>query len=282
MRVAALSLSGLLRDNLERYREDLLKLLQLLQVRLAVLPAHTAFLLAQSTGYLKRQPDFVRALALFADKSSEWNSHFLSLHSAMAAELGLFLVAGSTLELTEAGCYHTAYCFGPGGAICASQRQTHLSRDERAMGLSRGTELPLFQIDGMAAGLVVSTDARHPEVGRILSLQGADILIHTGALETNPSNTVQQRAGMWAQVQQNQCWVVEAQLHTETGDFTFSGECAVIGPCEVTADLSGYLARGPAGVSAVSAELPEIKRIELKKRFNLLHQLNPEAYLNKM
>ncbi len=282
MRVAALSLSGLHLDTLERYREGLVKLLRMLQVRLAVLPAHTAFLLGRSTGYLAGEPDFRRAFMLFREKSGEWNNHFLSLHGSVAAELGLYLVAGSSLELTKAGCYHTAYCFDPGGAICASQRQTHLSREERELGLSRSAELPLFQIDGMMAGLVVATDARHPEVGRILSLQGAGILIHTGALETAPSTEAQQLAGMWAQVQQNQCWAVEAQLHDVICDRKFSAKSAVIGPCEVTEDLSGYLARQPAGTPAVSAELPEAKRTALKEKYNILKQLNPEAYLGRI
>jgi predicted amidohydrolase len=91
------------------------------------------------------------------------------------------------------------------------QRQTHLTRFELDLKLSRGERLDLFQVDDFCTGLVVGNDARHPEVGRIMALQGADLLLHSGAIEGDQT-CWQQAAGMWAQVQQNQFFTVEAQL----------------------------------------------------------------------
>ena len=277
MRVAALSLAGSRAQGLTDFMEELEKLLRGLDVRLAVLPAYAGLLLARQTGLLPQQGSFRALFSAFAAQSTRWNREYRTLCGALAAKLGLYLLAGTTLEHDQGRLYHTAYLFGPQGEICGKQRQTHLTREERELGLSRGTELLLFPAGPFQVGIVIGNDSRHPETGRILALQGADILLHPGAMGegfTGPS----QEAGMWAQVQQNQCWAVEAQRCGTIGERSFAAASAFIGPCEATADLSGYLARGSAGTAAVSALLDQAKRRQAKENFPVLRQLTPEAY----
>ena len=129
----------------------------------------------------------------------------------------------------------------------------------------------------MKAGLIIGNDARHPEVGRIFSLRGADILLHCGASETCFNNWPQV-AGMWAQVQQNQFWVVEAQLNANIAGRVFGASSAIIGPCEITPDLSGYLARGSPETPLIDAELDEEARKQQIEKYPLLKLRNPAAY----
>lgn len=278
MRVAALSLAGIRTDRLDHYREDITGILKELDVKLAVLPAYTALLLCRSTGTLGEAPDFNSAFKLFREKCGQWNGAYLKLHGSLAGELGIHLVAGTTLERAGDHFYHTAYCFDSGGGVCAFQRQTHLNREERELGLSRGTELDLVDLNGIKLGMVIGTDARHPEVGRILAFRGADILIHTGALEAGSNNTQQQLAGMWAQVQQNECWAVEAQLHANISGRNFCARSAVIGPCVASEDLSGYLALAAGGERAAAAQLNQEDRRRARESFPVLRQINPGAY----
>jgi predicted amidohydrolase len=278
MKAAALSLDGVRVNNLDYYREDLSLLLAEIKPGLAVLPAHTSLLLCASAGELTETRSFGGAFREFRPKAAQWNERFLALHGALAGELGIYLVAGTTLEIEGGRCYHTAYCFGPGGELCGRQRQTHLSREERELGLSRGVELDLIDLGGIKMGLVVATDARHPEVGRILALQGAGILAHTGALERSANTLAQQLAGMWAQVQQNECWGVEAQLSRVFCGRDFHARCAVLGPCVTAADLSGYLSHTGGGEQCAAARLKEEDRRRAGESFPALRMLNPAAY----
>lgn len=281
MRVAALSLAGVRLDGLSRYSEDLTGLLRGLNVQLAVLPAHTGLLLAWHSGILPGEADFTGAFQLFQNKAAGWYKTYFDLHSALAEETGVYLLAGTILECDQGCFYQTAYLFNPQGEICGSQRQTHLNREERQLGLSRGIELAPVSIEGLSAGIVIGTDCRHPETGRILALQGADVLLHPGSMEAG-FNCWPQAAGMWAQVQQNQCWAVEAQLCAAIGNRKFAAESAIIGPCEITDGLSGYLARAAVGTPAVTAALDQEARGKIKESFPILDLLNPKAYASDL
>ena len=236
--------------------------------------------------------------------SSEWNEQFLATHSDLARSGELYLVTGTTVEQANGLFYHTAYCFGPDGEICCRQRQTHLTREGRALGLSRGEELHLFDLAGTKAGLIVGVDAFHPEVARIFALQGADLIAHSGALSAGSGNRTRraeapdqaeltgtparrrptaasvdvQPAGMWAQVQQNQFWAVESQLKGSICGRAFGGDCAVIGPCEVTPGSTGYLDREDAKRPFAVAELVEGDRDRIRSDYPLLRLLHPDAY----
>lgn len=115
-------------------------------------------------------------------KARGWNGEYPQLHSSLARANGLYLVAGTTVEEVDGLFYHISYCFGPDGRIGGKQRQTHLSREGRRLGLSRGNGLHLFDLAGMKTWLIVRTDARYPEVGRIRALLGADLIAHSGAI----------------------------------------------------------------------------------------------------
>lgn len=277
MRVAAFSLAGLPVAEPADYATALNSLLAKLQVKLAVLPAHTSFLLCAAGGRLGETGEFSASFRLFRQESTKWNKQYLQLHSSLAEKNALYLVAGTTVEEIDGVFYHTSYCFGPDGGICGWQRQTHLSREERALGLSRGEELRLFNLAGMKTGLIVSTDAFHPEVGRILALEGADLVAHSGALNAG-RDSMAQPARIWAQAQQNQFWAVEAQLKRVIRHRSFGGQSAVIGPCEVTPGATGYLDRETAEKPFALAELVEADRRRIKKDYPLLKFLRPEAY----
>lgn len=278
MRAAALSLAGIPARDPDSYRAGLANLLESLRPCLAVLPAHTGLHLHRNWREGKEKCDFTGAWRAYAAEAPAWKQIYLDLHAALAARFRLCLVAGTVLEEDAGRIYHTAYCFGPAGEILAAQRQTHLSREERELGLSRGVELAVVNAGGCRLGLVVATDARHPEVGRILAFQGADILVHTGALEAAPGGMSRQLAGMWASAQQNECWAVEAQFHGKICGREFGGRCAVLGPCVTAADYSGYLALPAPGEPAASAQFDLPERHRAGEAFPVLRQINPRAY----
>ncbi len=277
MRVSAITMAGLSLKDEDQYRYDMTALIKSSGASLVVLPAHSALILGIETGALAPAHNFLSAFKLYIDNNRNWNKRFKDLHSKLASELKVYLAAGTLIENVSGCNYHSSCCFNPAGDICCTQKQTHLTRAERESGLSRGEELNIFNVNGFQAGLVVGNDARHPEVGRIFALRGTELLLHSGALEAG-FNCWPQAAGMWAQVQQNQFWSVEAQLSGVICGNLFGAPPAVLGPCEITPGQSGYLSRAYPHSSMVTAELDEKARRRIRKKYPILDLLNPEAY----
>ncbi len=277
MRVSAISMAGLRLNDADHYSSDLSALLKSSGAELAVLPAYSALMLGLAGGALAPASDFTRVFQQYIENPRDWNNRFMDIHSRLARNNKIYLAAGTLIENDAGSKYHSAYCLNPKGEICGSQRQTHLTRVEREIGLSRGGELNIFYLDGFQAGLVVGNDARHPEVGRIYALRGAGLLLYSGALEAG-YNCWPQAAGMWAQAQQNQFWTLEAQLSGTISGCNFGAPSAVIGPCEITPGKSGYLSRGYPHTSVVTAELDEEARRQIKEDYPLLELLNVDAY----
>lgn len=72
--------------------------------------------------------------------------------------------------------YNTAVLFGRSGELVGKYRKTHLTTGEFDMGITPGSELPVFQLDFGKVGLLICWDAWFTETARILALQGADII----------------------------------------------------------------------------------------------------------
>ncbi len=277
MQVTALTMASLDLSSQEKYRAELTGLLKKSGTGLAVLPAYSALLLGVSTGAIPPAESFQKTFKDYIDRHLTWNDTYLELHEKIAREMDIYLAAGTVIEREKDLLYHTVYCFNPQGEPCLRQRQTHLTPFQLSIGLSRGEELPLFDLPPYKVGIIVDSDALHPETGRILGLQGADIVLHCGALSEG-LNCWRQVAGMWSQVQQNQFWAVEAQLSGNLAGERFGAAPAVIGPCEITPGKSGYLQRGYPHTAEVTAELDEAARRELIRKYPLLKLLNWQAY----
>ena len=277
MLVAALSLSKIDLSTIEGYISDIKKILAAPKPAVAVLPAHSALALGLGIGKLNSRNSYQETFASYIADGAEWIREFLDLHGHLSKELQVYLAAGTVIEKEENRLYHTVYCFNPVGQVCGVQRQTHLTRFERDLNLSRGERLDLFTIGDLHTGLVVGNDARHPEVGRIMALQGADLLLYSGAI-AGDQTCWQQAAGMWAQVQQNQFFAVEAQLSTTIGGLNFGAGPAIVAPCEITFGNTGYLALGNPVTPLVYADLDEKALAKIRNDYPLLKLLNPDAY----
>ncbi len=278
MLVAALSLARIDLSTIEGYISDIKKLLAAPKPMVAVLPAHSALALGLGTGRLNSGKSLKDTFASYIAEGAEWNGEYLDLHGRLAKELQIYFVTGTVIEEEEGRSYQIIYCFNPSGQVCCVQRQTHLTKFERDLHLNRGESLDLFQVGDFRTGLVAGTDARHPEVGRIMALQGADLLLHCGALEGNRT-CWPQTAAMWAQVQQNQFFAVEAQLSTTVVGSSFGAALAIIAPCEITFSHNGYLIRGNPDSPLICAELNKEALAKIRSDNPLLKLLNPDAYL---
>ncbi len=277
MLAAALSLSNTDLSTVESYVSGVKRVLDPVKPDVVVLPAYSALVLGLGIGRLRSGQSFSETYASYIAESAGWSSEYLDLHCRLSNELQIFLAAGTVIEKENNRAYQTGYCFNSGGLVCCVQRQTHLACFERDLHLSRGDSISLFKIGDLWAGLLVGNDARHPEVGRIMALHGADLVLHCGSLE-GKQTCWQQAAALWAQVQQNQFFAVEAQLAATVAGSCFGAASAVIAPCEVTIGSTGFLDRGSPGSPLAYAELDREALAKIRTANPLLKHLNPSAY----
>ena len=92
----------------------------------------------------------------------------------IAARCKLFLSVGLS-EKERDVVYNTQVLLGPDGFI-GKQRKIHLSRDE-GLFYTGGREISVFDIGPCRLGTVICYDNQFPEVGRIVALKGADIIL---------------------------------------------------------------------------------------------------------
>jgi predicted amidohydrolase len=97
----------------------------------------------------------------------------------IARRRGVYLSAGLS-EKERDIVFNTQVLVGPEGFI-GKQRKLHLSRDE-VFYYKGGREIPVFDIGCCKVGIVICYDNQFPEVARVLSLRGAEVILmpHAG------------------------------------------------------------------------------------------------------
>lgn len=197
----------------------------------------------------------------------------------LAARFRMWLVADLGPQRDDEGLvFPSLHVFSDDGTLVGSQRQIHLSRDDRTMMFSPGEELRIFDSPAGALGLLVGADARVPEVSRALTLLGAEALVHVGVL-CDPSEGAW-RAGLWREVQANQTFGIEA-YPVGTG---FVGRSGILAPVEMTPDGAGILAQAEslAAEGVVVAELDFHARAALIQKYDILAEMNLPLYRRQL
>lgn len=215
-------------------------------------------------------------LRLYGDQLAEL---LLGWARDVARRFGIYVVPGTLLEPGDNGLNHRAYLLGPDGAVLGCQGQTHLAEVEREWGLSPEMELGVFATPLGKMGIAIGTDVYFPEVSRILTLQGAEVIFYLTALPA-PYEYWAQVAGAWQQVQQNQVFAAEACLVGAAGGRQFAGRSAIYGPCEITLGFTGTLkqAESPIKEELITAEYDLRRLHQIRTEYPLFAQLNPALY----
>jgi predicted amidohydrolase len=92
----------------------------------------------------------------------------------LAAQFQMVLSVGLSEKENDI-VYNTQILVGPNGYI-GKQRKIHLSRDE-VLFYKGGREIPVHDIGKCKVGTIICYDNTFPELGRILALRGAEVLL---------------------------------------------------------------------------------------------------------
>ena len=118
--------------------------------------------------------------------------------SALARELGIWIIAGSLPELEGERVYNTAFVYDDTGRQVARHRKMHLFDISVEGGqsfresdtLSPGNDVTVFFFFWGKLGLCICFDLRFEELSRLMTLQGAQIILTPAAfnMTTGPAH----------------------------------------------------------------------------------------------
>ena len=190
--------------------------------------------------------------------------------SALAGELGIYLVGGSVPELEGDKVYNTSYVYGRSGELLAKHRKVHLfdinvqggQRFMESDTLSPGNAITTFETEFGTCGLCICFDLRFEELARCMCLRGAKVLFVPAAfnMTTGPAHwelLFRQRAV------DNQCFTVGVSpARDESASYVAYGNSLAVDPwgsvlCRAGAEEAIlYADLDPARLEAVRAQLP--------------------------
>ena len=118
--------------------------------------------------------------------------------SALAKELGIYLIGGSIPELEAGKVYNTCYCFDREGRMIGKHRKMHLFdidvkdgiRFMESETLTPGDKMTVIDTEFCKIGIVVCYDVRFPELMRLMALAGAELVVLPAAFNmvTGPAH----------------------------------------------------------------------------------------------
>src|SRR4051795_13247376 len=204
--------------------------------------------------------------------------------SALASELGIDLIAGSTSERRDGHdkLANTSLHVGPDGEVKATYRKVHLfdvtvgaTEYRESDSDEPGDELIVSAAaDGTPVGLSVCYDVRFPELYRILALQGAQILT-VPANFTRTTGEAHWEVLLRARAVENQVFVIAA---AQSGEYPPGmpayGNSMIVDP------WGEVLTRAPGGDEEcfVAADLDFDRLREVRERLPSLANRVPSAY----
>lgn len=133
----------------------------------------------------EQRPDIVllsegfndRGVGLPLEKTAETIPGPLSdMLSQKARKCGMY-VATSLHEIVDGTIYNTGILIGRRGEIVGKYRKVHLALEEGEMGVTPGSEYPVFETDFGKVGIMICYDYWLPEPARLLRLNGAELLL---------------------------------------------------------------------------------------------------------
>ena len=190
---------------------------------------------------------------------------------ALAAELGVNLVAGSVANVRGGKVYNTACVFDRAGNCVAEYDKTHLFTPMGEHGyFTPGNHLCRFRLDGHDCGLVICYDIRFPELARTLAVQGMDVLF---VVSQWPAARIPHlRALTVARAIENQAFVVCCNSCGDAGDTRYGGFSAILDPWGQTLALAAENEQ----ILTAECELDVLDGI--RNSINVFRDRRPELY----
>ena len=94
----------------------------------------------------------------------------------LAKRKNAYVTAG-IYEREGAAVYNTAVLIDRQGRVAGKYRKVYIPREEIEVGITPGSEYPIFDTDFGRVGMMICWDSEYPEPARALALKGAEIIL---------------------------------------------------------------------------------------------------------
>ncbi len=204
--------------------------------------------------------------------------------TTIAKDHGVWLVAGSFVELSGGRRYNSSCLVSPGGEVTAIYRKVHLfdvdvpgavSRESDAVAPgNRATMASISLSDGLPVpvGMTICYDLRFPELYRVLTLAGALVIVVPSAFAA-ATGRLHWEVLLRARAIENQVFIVAAgQVGELGGQFHTYGHSAIIDPWGTVLD------EVHEGTGVAVADLDFAAQQDARSTLPCLTQRRPSAY----
>ena len=200
-----------------------------------------------------------------------------------ARALDVYLHAGSFYEIRpdEPKVLNTTVVFNPDGEIVAKYSKIHMfdvgldgvARFEESATVKPGDELVTFDLDGITVGLAICYDVRFPEIFRILTLRGADVIMLPAAF-TMTTGKDHWELLIRARAVENQVYMVAPGQYGAdyAGNWTY-GRSTIVDPWGVV------LAVAPDTDTVISATIDRELQERIRRQIPSVANRMPDRYV---
>lgn len=228
-------------------------------------------------------PELVSVLgeaAVLRDHAEPFDGPTLTWARHLAADTGVWLVAGSFVERRRDGSHTNTSCLvDPHGRVVSTYRKVHLfdvtvpgAELHESATFQPGDTLTVARVGAVGLGTAICYDLRFPELFRRLVLCGAEVLAVPAAF-TAVTGAAHWELLVRARAVENQCFVLAAAQCGRTDDrLAWHGRSLVVGPWgEVLAELDDE-----PGWAAADLDLGHLA--DVRRRLPALDHRRPDVY----
>lgn len=194
-----------------------------------------------------KESDAIRELAKFTEEIKK-------RLSAFSISYNINIISGSMPELVGDTLYNVGYLCRRDGSV-ERYEKIHVTPDEaKVWGMQRGNELKTFETDCGKIGILICYDSEFPELSRLLSDEGMDILFVPFLTDTQNGYS---RVRLCAQARavENECYVAIAGSvgnlpNVENMDIQYA-QSAVFTPCDFAFPSNGIKAEATTNTEMI-------------------------------
>jgi len=207
----------------------------------------------------------------FTDFAERVPGPTVNLLAKDAAEFSVHLVLGMvTKAKVETVLYNSVVVLGPDGDLVGTYHKVHLRGEERIIFRS-GYRFPVFETPFGSIGVLAGWDQAFPEAARTLVLEGAELILVSGAWGGD-------QEGLWrvfntARAAENSVFVAAANRVGEEPSYRFAGGSLVVGPY---GEVHAAIDEPAEGFALATIDLDEVRRA--RERLQLIQHREPLAY----
>ncbi len=209
---------------------------------------------------------------------------YVDMFRRFATRYGIHIIGGSTPMLREGLLYNTGHLFTPTGHVY-TQDKLHITPSERSeTEIQPGTVIRLFQTPLARIAIQVCYDIEFPEVSRLLTLAGAEVIAVPFYTEEKKAY-YRVRHCAQARAVENFIYVVMSgsvgNMRTAIGSFMHYSQSAILSPSDFSFPEKGI--EGEADPNTEAAVVSELTLSALTEQRHIatvrpLHDRRPDLY----